>query len=97
MLLLLQGLLVLVLAQQQRTTQQRMPHSMEQHLAQLEPMTQLSTLLLHMQVSPDTQGTPLGHLLPQHQGTMVGDMIFLMLQAEISDIQVCREFRVRKF
>lgn len=83
---------------QQPTTQHMQQHSMAQHLAQLEPMTRLSTQQLHMpQVSKSIQVTRPGHLVPQRQGTPVGDMIILMEQQERSDIQVCRQFRVRRF
>lgn len=96
----LQGLLgsVSLQPQQQRTTQHMPQHSMEQPLVHLEPMTQPSTLLHMQRVSQFIQPTPLRHLVPQPQGTLVGAMITqVMERAEISDIQVCREFRVRKF
>ena len=72
-------------------------HCMVQHLAQLALMTRLSTQLRMVLVSKFIQATPLEHLVPQLQGTPVGDMITLTEQQEISDMQVCRQFRVRRF
>lgn len=95
-----QGLVGSISLQQQLqlpTTQHMRQHFMVQHLAQLEPMTRLSTQLHMLLVSKSTQATLQEPLVPQLQGTPVGDMITLMERQETWDIQVCRQFRVRRF
>lgn len=80
-----QGLVGSISLQQQLqlpTTQHMRQHFMVQHLAQLEPMTRLSTQLHMLLVSKSIQATPQEPLVPQLQGTPVGDMITLMERQE---------------